>query len=436
MSEQRQIRTNRNGRSSAPQRNGRPIRRSEAGRPVQRSHAQHPNGPRPNGRRPSGHRPRKAKKKLRWWIPFLAIVCVLGVSVGAALGYVHSILHAILPSDQEEAQFNEQIATAPEFKGDVVNILLLGMDFEDGREFKVGKNGEKIGNTDMILYLNYDLKNKKMNMLQIPRDLFVNDPVVCNINGEKKTYRTPSGKINGLALHNEDEYEALANVIAQQLKLPVDYYASINMEALVSMVDTFGGIEVYVPQEITGKGGSIPQGTHTLNGAAVNFMLRQRHMYANMDVGRLNTQRYFYSALFKRVRTATLGDIIKLMPVIKNYVTTNIPLSDMIALAYNFLSIDSSNIMVAQMPFYPCTKNFHPNPAKNFNGYWVGVPDRQGTADLLNQYFRTYSGEVPAEDLKVEDDWPHQPGATSPNVQFMGQLDQAGTPEAAADNAA
>ena len=422
MSEQRKVRVNRNGNRNAPHNSGRPIRRNDTGRPVQHSNVQHA-----SGRHPNGHHPRKPKKKFRWWIPVLAIVCVMGISVGAALGYVVSVIRSITPSGQQEAQFNQEITTAPEFKGDVVNILLVGMDFEEGREYKVGKNGEKIGNTDMIMYVNYDLKNKKMNMLQIPRDMFVNDPVVCNINGVKKTYHVPAGKINGLAFHNDDEYEALANVIAQQLNLPVDYYAAIDMKALVSMVDTFGGIEIYVPQEIKGKGGSIPQGTHTLNGAAINFMLRQRHMYADMDVGRLNTQRYFYSALFKRVRTATLGDIIKLMPVIKNYVTTNIPLSDMIALAYNFLSIDSSNIMVAQMPFYPCTKNFRAQEGKKNSGYWVGVPDRQGTADLLNQYFRTYTGEVPAEELDLQDNWPHQSMATSPNIQFMGQLDQAGS---------
>ena len=360
------------------------------------------------------------KKRFRWWIPVLAVICVLGLAVGGVVGYGFSILNSIRPSGEEQ-QFEEQIVTAPEYKGDVVNILLVGMDFEEGRQYKVGKNGEWIGNTDMIMYVHYDLKNGKMSMLQIPRDLFVMKEITCD-STTGKTYKVNSGKINGLAFFNDEEYQALADVIAHQLKLPVDYYAAINMDALIEMVDLFGGIEVYVPQDIVGEGGKIEQGYQTLSGQAVNFMLRQRHMYANQDVGRLNTQRYFYAALFQRVRTATLADIIKLMPVVKNYVTTNIELGDLIALANSFLSISSEDIMVAQLPFYPCTKNYVPNPEKSAS-YWVGVPARQEIADLLNEYFRTYTGPVAAEDLDIADDWPHQEVATSANVQFMGQLD-------------
>ena len=363
------------------------------------------------------------KKRVRWWIPVLAVVCVLGVAVGGVLGYAYSVIHSIAPSDEEQ-QFEEPIVTAPEFKGDVVNVLLVGMDFEEGRQYKVGKNGEWIGNTDMILYVHYDLKNSKMSMLQIPRDLLVTDEITCD-STTGNTYRVTSGKINGLAFSNDAEYAALADVIAHQLKLPVDYYAAINMQALKEMVDLFGGLDVYVPQDIADRHGNVlTQGYHRLDGANVEFLVRQRHAYANEDVGRLNTQRYFYSALFQRVRTATLGDIIKLMPVVKNYMTTNISMSDLVALTYNFLSIHSEDILVAQLPFYPGSKNYKPNPDKNFKGYWVGVPARQEIADLLNQYFRTYTGEVPAEALEIADDWPHQSGATSANVQFMGQLDE------------
>ena len=411
MSEQRHIRTDHstsNGGGS-----GRKIRRADA-----------PEAPQPQSAR-SG----KKKKKVRWWVPLLVVVCVLGLGVGAVLGKVHSILHSISP-DENAPVIDQVVQTAPEFKGDVVNILLCGIDYEEGRQY--GDGEERKGMTDMIMYVNYDLKNGKMNMLQIPRNTLVGKKVTCT-ETSGKTYKTTNGQINSIVYANDEGMAALADVIANNYKLPVDYYATIDMQALTEMVDLFGGLDVYVPQDIKDKHGNVlQQGYRRLDGANVEYLVRQRHAYADGDIGRLNTQRYFYAALFQRVRTATLGDIIKLMPVIQMYVKTNVPATDLVALAYNFLSIDSADIMVAQTPVCNATQLFDPNPDKNFKGHSVVVPARQPIADLLNQYFRAYTGEVPAEALNLYDDWPNTNSPTSANVQFMGQLDsQANEAQAA-----
>ena len=44
------------------------------------------------------------------------------------------------------------------------------------------------------------------------------------------------------------------------------------------------------------------------------------------------------------------------------------------------------------------------------------------TATLLNQYFREYTGEVPAENLNFAS-WATSGAPSDPNVQYMGQLD-------------
>ena len=54
-------------------------------------------------------------------------------------------------------------------------------------------------------------------------------------------------RINSVALSNNGSIAALAEVIYDQYKLPIDYYVTIDMQALVEMVDNFGGIEVYIP---------------------------------------------------------------------------------------------------------------------------------------------------------------------------------------------
>ncbi len=418
MSEPRHIHTNRDpAANTAHSSTGRKIQRSgsnpQAAAPAAAAR------PADQSRSPAHKQPKPKKKAFRWWIPLVSVACVLGIGVGMALGYVNNVLNSIAPPENAP-EIEQVVQTAPEFKGDVVNILLVGIDYEEGRAY--GDKESNDGMTDMIMYINYDLKNGKMNMLQIPRNTLVGFKIECK-DTTGYTYRASNGQINSIALSSEEGLAALADVIANNYKLPVDYYASIDMEALVKMVNHFGGLDVYVPQDIKDKKGNVlQQGYRHLDGETVEYLVRQRHAYANGDLGRLNTQRYFYAALFQRVRTATLGDIIKLMPVVQQYVKTNIPPKDLVALAYSFLSIDSADIMVAQTPVYSGAL-FAPNPEKNFKGHSVLVPAREPIADLLNQYFRTYTGEVPASELNFFDSHPHNKTATEANVQFMGQLD-------------
>lgn len=376
---------------------------------------------------------KKKKSKIRWWMPLLVVLCVVGIAAGVLIGYVNSIMDSVAPPESA-ASIAEVVQTAPEYKGDVVNILLCGIDYEEGREY--GDGGDSLvndGMTDMILYINYDLKNAKMNMLQIPRNTLVGYKYTCS-DTTGKTYKASNGQINSIMLSNEDGLAALADTIANNYKLPVDYYATIDMEALITMVDHFGGIDVYIPQDIPDKKGNVlQQGLRHLDGATVEYLVRQRYAYSDGDLGRLNMQRNFYSALFKRVKTANLAEIVKLMPVVQWYVKTNIPFTDLIALAYNFLSIDSSNILIAQTPMHSGNRY---GATDTFDGHSVLVPARAEIADLLNAYFREYTGEIAAEELNLMDSHPHYGAATDPNVQFMGQLDNAAAQAASSQPAA
>ncbi len=76
------------------------------------------------------------------------------------------------------------------------------------------------------------------------------------------------------------------------------------MDALTEMVDAFGGVEVYVPQnmryynEKTGAfGGELLQGWRTLLGGDCEFFLRYRQGLPRSDLDRLVMQRQFYTRL-------------------------------------------------------------------------------------------------------------------------------------------
>ena len=128
----------------------------------------------------------------------------------------------------------------------MVNILVCGIDYEEGRNYSNDPTSND-GMTDMILYCQFDIKGGALRMLQIPRNSLVctKSRKVALSNG--KTYAATNYQINSVALSNGGSIAALAEVIYDQYKLPVDYYVTVDMQALVEMVDNFGGIEVYIP---------------------------------------------------------------------------------------------------------------------------------------------------------------------------------------------
>ena len=356
----------------------------------------------------------KKKKKIRWWQILLITLLVIALIFGAAFAL---IMGAITPAGGN-IKLNQLINTPKEFQGKELNFLMVGIDRSSQKKGDdLNDAGVDDGNTDMILYVHFNNETGEMKMLQIPRDTMVTtDRSVSGnyrINNIAKTQAADSNSMN---------MTALCEQVSNMYQLPIDGYMTIRLEMLVQLVDTFGGIELYVPQEMDYKGSHLDQGYQTLNGDACEFLLRTRHIYPNGDIGRLNMQRQFYSALFRRLKSiGNIWDVAKLTPAVLNYMETSLSASQLVSFAVSMLKIDSSKIMICQMPI---------KMAGKYNGQAVVYPARQEDADLLNQYFRENTGFVDASELQLCDDASvlgfdlSGYTATDPNVQYMGQLNQ------------
>ena len=350
----------------------------------------------------------KKKKKIRWWQILLITLLVIALIFGGAFAL---IMGSIAPAGGS-IKLNQLINTPKEFQGKELNFLMVGIDRSSQKEGDdLNDAGVDDGNTDMILYVHFNNETGEMKMLQIPRDTMVTtDRSVSGnyrINNIAKTQAADSNSMN---------MAALCEQISNMYQLPIDGYMTIRLEMLVQLVDTFGGIELYVPQEMDYKGSHLDQGYQTLNGDACEFLLRTRHVYNNGDIGRLNMQRQFYSALFRRLKSiGNIWDVAKLTPAVLNYMETNLSASDLISFAISMLKIDSSKIMICQMPVIS---------GPQYNGQSLLYPARQADADLLNQYFRENTGPVDASQLNLCDNVIDLSGytATDPNIQQMGGL--------------
>lgn len=382
-----------------------------AGRKAGSSGGQPPKGP-GKGRKSgagdggSGKKGGKKKKKVTWWKVLLATLLVLVLIFGGTLAL---IMNALRPATGGNITFNQLLNTPKEFAGKEINILLVGVDrsTENGQGEDSQSND---GMTDMIMWMHFNNETGELKMLQIPRNIFVTTDASYSGNYQ----------INAIAkTQGSDGYNnlnALCEEVSKEFQIPIDGYVSIRMEKLVELVDILGGVYCYVPQDLSYKGSYLEQGYRNLDGAAAEFLLRNRHSYANSDLGRLNTQRYFYAAMFAKLRSMTAWDIAKNLPFYLSMVETSLSISDLVSVAVSLMSVSSDKIMLAQVPVYMGNIMYQDQD--------VVVVARQETADLLNTYYRENTGPVDASELQVVDNVLDISGRSpsAPNVQFMASL--------------
>lgn len=351
----------------------------------------------------------KKKKKGTWWKVLLGTLLVLVLIFGGTFAL---IMHALRPETGGSITLSQLINTPKEYAGKEFNVLLIGIDRTGGSG---GETND--GLTDMIMWMHFNNETGELKMLQIPRNTMVTTDASYSsnyqINGIAKTQGT--GGANDL--------NALCVKVADMFQVSIDGYVCIQLEKLVELVDIVGGVECYIPETIDystvkdGGNSKLEQGYHILNGEQAEFFLRARKTYANSDLGRLNAQRYFYAAMFAKLRSMTVWDIAKNLPFYLSMVDTSMSISDLVSVAVSLMSVSSDKITLAQVPVYMGNIMY--------NGNDVVVVARQETADLLNTYYRENTGPVDAADLNILDTAVDISGRSpsDPNVQVMQQLD-------------
>ena len=365
----------------------------------------------------------------KWSAAKIALIVVL-VLVLAGCAYVWHLYSQVAPalSEGDAGKLDQQKDPDIEENGErFYNLLLVGVDYDaddDGRDYAEGK-----GMTDVILYVQIDRDSGQVNAFQIPRDTYAGE----DLGGGVKTH---TGKINEVYANGPDQENRinnLANKISELFKLPVDEYVTIDMQAFKTMLNNMGGIEMYVPWDITDKTTGemlVPQGTHKVSGDTAEVILRNRN-YTTADYKRLETQQYFYAALVKSLlNDYTLADYYSTCKVIAHYINTSLDITEIWGLYATMLKVKPENIYIVRAP----------GGAANIEGHsQVYYVDRDSCARILNEHFRSVTGQVPAEKLGLATGYEYLYGMNVDEGKTMGSVlgdaeGAASAPEAGASS--
>lgn len=397
-------------RPAPPRRASVPYKRGDAQQSREVAVEQNRSQPRPVS--PAQKKRRGASKNKRRW-PIVLASTLTVISLLVVLGYsLIVILTSFMSGKNTDAGvLPDEIGTLPEYSGKgIINFLVCGLDYDDVNSYS-DKN-DKVGNTDMILYVHYDTVQGKASILQLPRDTFVGTAV--NTGG--------TGKINGLYTNAEDtknRMAALANVVYDQLHLPVDFYVTIDMDAVKEIIDILPSktLRVYVPMEVSDPDhpeAVIPEGWREFTSAETEFFLRNRKSptYQQQgDIMRMQMQQSFYSAIYREFKDLSPTDLLMWMKVLLYRINTNMDALEMGGLAQKALSLQAENITFIRPP---CGQSFYGDNS-------LISLDAVETADLLNEYFRPEGEIVPVSELNIQE-LPREQGTVPANIRTMGDI--------------
>lgn len=224
-----------------------------------------------------------------------------------------------------------------------ITVLILGID-ERAQESGPWR-------TDTMMVLTLDPVSKQAGVLSIPRDLWV--PIPGYNDGRINTAHF----LGDLYGHAGGGPALAVETVEYNLGVPINYYARINFQGFVSIVDIIGGIDVYVEKAINDplypdyNYGYDPlyieAGWHHFDGEMALKYARTRH--GSSDFDRARRQQQVMSAILEKVTdVGLLPDLAKnskeIYTLVQASLQTDLALDQMMALANLATQVDREQI--------------------------------------------------------------------------------------------
>lgn len=377
-----------NGRRPANQ----SIQRRNAGGPVQKSSAA--------GSRPVQGSAKAPSKKVRtpaWKV--LVTVLILVISVAIVLSVALSVfgipfigklpghsgfIDQLEPSVDSDSNWNSEDGK-PVLSGDrqgkaAYNFLVAGLNDDTGN------------NTDTLMVVHFDVDNKNINVVQIPRDTYIN----AGYNFHKINSVFAAG-FNRAEYGTEKEQrrkagmDELCEFIETNMAIKIDYTVLVDLSAFVGFIDKLGGLHVTVPCDMRYSDPeqnleiNLTAGEQVLSGYDAMCMVRNRKTYADADYGRMDVQKIVLAALLRQVKEnfTNLSTLSGLLSIALNDVTTNLKLDECLYFAGKAMEMDMGNIRMLTIP------------TQEASGHITLL--KTDAVDVVNGYLNVYKQAITAE---------------------------------------
>lgn len=242
-----------------------------------------------------------------------------------------------LSREEATKRINKLDTTNPFTGDDPLHILLFGIDKTATTDMTEEGNPTR---SDVIMLVTIDPVTKRAQLLSLPRDTYV------DIEGHQgKTKLGHAYAYGGEKLAEE--------TVENFLDVKIDYYATVDYNAVERLVDAVGGIEVDIPFDYSYEDTYVvpnlhidfKKGKQKLDGADAVRYLRIRKIYEDQDIDRIQVQQRFIMQLFDKLkRPMMILKIPELIDIALDNIETNLTYGQIAYLAKMGLDMERENI--------------------------------------------------------------------------------------------
>ena len=289
----------------------------------------------------------KKRENILWLCIGVALLAIFGTILGVIFHEPNVEDIPNFPTNETTKGEDVDVSTEPyERKEGYYTFLIAGVD-------------DVSMSTDVMMLASLDTENKKIHVMQLPRDTFVNAAVggfttVHRVNavftGE---YNRQVNKGISQKTAKTLAMQALCERLETQLCITIDEYVLINTSAFCSIIDAVGGVNFEVPFDMFYEDPEqdlyidLKAGYQHLDGVACEGLIRYRSGYATGDIGRVELREDFLVEAFRQVKeNVGVGNMVRLIPTFFSKIKTSMSMNDMISYTKEAYKVDAENIDV------------------------------------------------------------------------------------------
>jgi len=251
-------------------------------------------------------------------------------------------------------------------------------------------------NSDSIMVAAYDGIAQRAYIISIPRDTHV----YADRWLQKIVEAYPSGRSQG---GHAEGVENLMQEVQSLIGFRPDFYICVNDDFFVQVVDTIGGVALYVPFHMYYDDPcqnlhiNIPAGLQVLDGENAlhfaSYRLGNDRRHSITDFQRIRHQHQLLEALFQELLTpSTLLRIPQIIRTYRSYVDTDLSFGEMLWFGEQFYRMRDADALSA-----------YTLPIRGSSGppRWYELPNGPAILELVNRTVNPFTQDITADMLRL-----------------------------------
>lgn len=239
---------------------------------------------------------------------------------------------------------------------DLINILLIGNDYRDGYYAR---------RSDSIILCSINPELGRIVIISLMRDMYLQIP------GYSDNILNASFNFGGIPL--------LEETITKNFGVSIDGSVEVGLDQFMNVIDTVGGVDIYITEAEAAAIGSAESGTVHMDGNLAKKYASLRRI--DSDFSRTERQRKVISAIYTKAKSQSLSQLLDLADELLPSLITNMSNTEILRLLIKcYPLIGSTELEQYRLP---------PDGGYEravIRGLFVLVPDLDKCREALNTY--------------------------------------------------